>query len=97
MPNDTAVTIRLPKALAERVEELAQYHGRSTPEEWRLFAAYADTVSTAEYLQTPQAEAELGDRVGEARAKVKDDLRRLHRAVFKPPTPPLAPGDPMLN
>jgi predicted transcriptional regulator len=81
----TAIHVRVGETVADRLDQLAAYHGRSRSEEVRRALAIHDCQATLAYLQTPDAKAELGGDLAGAQATVKAELADLIRFTYRRP------------
>lgn len=78
----TQVAFRAPQELAARVEQLANYHGRSPSAELRLALAVHNARATLRFLDT--TEGKTGSDREQTRGKVEADLRRLEAEAYQP-------------
>lgn len=97
-PNKNAtIHVQIGDAMDARLGELARYHGRGKSAEVRRALAIHDAQSTLAYLQTPEAEVELGpEELERAKGVVKEDLADLISTTYS--RPGLPPGyEPSMN
>ena len=82
---DKTFTARISKTDHEMLRQLAVHQGRSRGDVVRNAIAIHYMEATLAYLQSPEAEAELGDELADAQRKVKADLAKAVREAFQRP------------
>lgn len=84
------VTLRVPDAIAERLGQVAAYHGRSRHAECIIALSIYDAISTLDTLESPEAKATMteADRAA-AKDRVQRDLHEYLATGLRRPDPPL--------
>src|SRR4051812_30608114 len=90
---EVQVSFRVTPELDHRIGDLAKYHGRNRSDEMRLALFVHNARATLAYLNSPDGELELGERLHEARQQVERDLEELEAEVYAHRLPPMLGSD----